>query len=79
MKIIKEGRPNPDNGKPVNFTCKNCGCEFIAEKGEYRSYINMVGSMPMIRCSTDCPNCDNWVETEFIDTEEFDLAKILRM
>lgn len=36
MKIIKKGREK-DLKKTKRFTCRECGCVFEADKGEYQS------------------------------------------
>lgn len=75
MKIIKEGKSQPSDDTPVRFTCKTCGCEFLAEKGEYDTYVNFKDLRTT--CSSYCPNCKSWVETDRINTEGDDT--MLRM
>ena len=35
MEVIKHGNPDKMNGV-ITFTCRNCGCIFKAERGEYK-------------------------------------------
>ena len=51
MKIIKQGK-KPDTS--IKFTCRFCGCVFIAEKGEY-SIVPMGYNDVGYECN--CPNC----------------------
>lgn len=52
MKIIKQGKkPN----KEVKFTCNECGCEFIAEEGEFD--ISHIGHDYIEYACASCPNC----------------------
>lgn len=51
MKIIKQGI-KPDESR--KFTCRFCGCIFIAEKNEY-SVVPMGYCVIGYKC--DCPNC----------------------
>jgi hypothetical protein len=48
MKIIKEGK-NPNE---LPFTCKDCGCEFIADKREDLGYCEFHSSY-----FVTCPCC----------------------
>ena len=53
MKIIKQGKkPN----KEIKFSCTLCGCEFIAEYGEYSILDDGHND---IEYECDCPNCDS--------------------
>ena len=67
MKIEKHGNLPPR----VRFKCEFCGCEFVAEVGEYS-----VNIYPLI-CSKafcDCPECGKCVIKENDDqiTEQFE-------
>lgn len=75
MIILKEGKVHKHK-----FTCPRCGCEFVADKNEYRynSNIEFTGlyngmtSIPQKRVTTnfscECPNCLNLVEDTLITT-----------
>lgn len=51
MQIIKHG-----NLKSRYFICKSCGCEFIADKGEYKT---ATSDDNFFVC---CPECDTYFE-----------------
>ena len=67
MKIIKEGTPRPRADTPQNFKCKQCGCEFVAEKGEYDTYMNFYDFRTEL--TSYCPNCHGYVSKEAFRTE----------
>ena len=50
MKIIEEGIL-----KPRYFTCRICGCEFIAEPGEYD--LAATDESVIVYYYTRCPKC----------------------
>ena len=51
MKILKHG-----DLKPRRFTCKNCGCEFVADMSEYE-----VAYCDHEKCyCVDCPECKHY-------------------
>lgn len=53
MKIIKEGAL-----KPRHFMCYTCGCEFIADPGEYTVTAVCVNATDTIRFfNAECPMC----------------------
>lgn len=58
MKIIKKGRIRnlTDDRK---FECLSCGCEFIAQKGEYKYSLfgKYMGSQVYV---AKCPNCNKF-------------------
>ena len=60
MKIIKQGDPSLAL-KEKTFKCVECGCEFIANKTEYK----YCGSQYNIACyMAICPTCSHKVYTE---------------
>lgn len=63
MIVLKQG-----SKKPLKFVCKYCGCEFVAEVGEYNTYTNN-GSVSY--CYAYCPNC----VTEVVDSEPWEDKK----
>lgn len=54
MKIVKEGNPNW-NKKPKEFTCRYCGCVFVADSNEY--VVDTWRNTKTYTCN--CPCCDN--------------------
>ena len=60
MKIIKPGDLTQIR-RPIQFACSNCGCEFIAEKDEYK-YGGMQYNTTYWACN--CPTCGYVVYVE---------------
>ena len=55
MQIIKKGDLNRLK-KSIQFTCKKCGCIFVANKDEYQVHFDQYqGDWVKIRC----PYCNN--------------------
>ena len=61
MKILKHG-----DLKPRKFTCRTCGCEFVANRDEYGSYsIYCPDTLDNIEvCRVYCPDCGMFVEQD---------------
>ena len=55
MKILKHG-----NLRPRKFTCRYCGCEFVANIKEYTMFDNWI--------YMNCPECD----TKTFDSEPWE-------
>ena len=56
MKILKNGNPNKCR-KPERFVCDRCGCEYIAEKDEYKIPDNYASQHDGIKSECECPAC----------------------
>lgn len=56
MRIIKMGRIPDDE---IRFLCKHCGCDFIAEKGEYRKEYSQKEDRYWY--TTTCACCGRWI------------------
>ena len=54
MKIIKKGKKQSSE---IRFTCKWCGCEFLASKGEYEYSFDQRDNVSSYSCH--CPECNN--------------------
>lgn len=60
MKIISEGNKKGKN-RDIKFFCKNCGCVFVAEYGEYEiTHTQIEGTW----YDSKCPCCGKTVETQ---------------
>lgn len=55
MQIIKEGDLNRLK-KSIQFTCKKCGCIFVANKDEYQIHFDQYQGDWIEIC---CPYCNN--------------------
>lgn len=60
MKIVKNG----NNKKTKYFICNNCGCEFEADKDEYKptSQIGLIQGCK--NYNIKCPCCNAYCETD---------------
>lgn len=56
MKILKMGEV-PDES--IKFICRDCKCEFIADKGEYSKHY--LQREDLILYTIDCPCCSKYV------------------
>ena len=61
MKVIKHGRKK-DKKPDVTFTCKKCGCVFIAEWGEYTRHYGQIQGGTYYE--VHCPECNGIVGEE---------------
>ena len=52
MKILKHG-----DLKPRKFICKTCGCEFVAEMGEYEIDRDIFQPNKEVTYDIACPDC----------------------
>ena len=61
MKIIKVGTIENETKR---FECKNCGCIFEADKGEYfmSSQMQILQGMNVYQCQ--CPTCNRMTDNE---------------
>ena len=59
MKILKKGNLTKIK-QSFQFTCKKCGCVFIADKGEYQHFLQPQGEWVECRC----PYCNNSVQAD---------------
>lgn len=66
MKIVKRGL-KPSTSQPLFFTCYVCGCEFIAQKDEYKwKYTDrpeFSGEPIAHHFEAICPCCFEYTET----------------
>lgn len=58
MKIIVEGKIPK---KTKNFKCEHCGCEFEADKGEYKTTDQMTYFCDGAEWECECPCCHKTV------------------
>lgn len=59
MRIVKQGDKNKIK-PPKQFACVHCGCEFVAEYGEYRP--TPIGTASGYECN--CPCCGRVVSSK---------------
>lgn len=66
MKILKHGSPKAKETIPRHFVCPECGCEFIANEGEYSiwaaRYLGYMGNGQTVE--TKCPECGKRIQGE---------------
>lgn len=60
MTITKQGDPAKMHRGEFSFRCKNCGCEWNADRGKDGAHI----SPPFVEffAYMDCPNCGSWTK-----------------
>lgn len=60
MIITKQGDSQKSKGE-FSFSCKNCGCEWTAERKE----VKITPPCLPYEVYMDCPNCKEYVEWHF--------------